>query len=56
MTEKRLADLTVEVAKPYDKAERLAWLQQRQKEINAALDLSKGEMVAVEEAEALEAA
>ena len=56
MTEKRLADLTVEVAKPYDKAERLAWLQQRQKEINAVLDLTKGEMTAVEEAEALEAA
>jgi len=56
MTEKRLADLTVEVAKPYDKAKRLAWLQQRQKEINAVLDLTKGEMTAVKEAEALEAA
>lgn len=26
-TEKRMADILVEVAKPFDKAERLAWLQ-----------------------------
>lgn len=50
-TEKRMADILVEVAKPFDKAERLAWLQQRQREIEAALDLSKGEMQAAEEAE-----
>jgi len=55
-TEKRMADLAVEIAKTYDRSDRLIWLQQRQKEINAALDLSKGEMAAVEEAEALEAA
>lgn len=55
-TEKRQVDLAVEIVKPYDKAERLLWLQQRQKEINAALDLSKGDMAAVEEAEALETA
>lgn len=52
--EKRFVDLSVEVGKPYDKADRLAWLQQRQKEINAALDLSKGDTAAVEEAEASE--
>ncbi|WP_197483780.1 helicase-related protein [Ralstonia mannitolilytica] len=50
-TEKRMADIQAEIAKPFDKAERLAWLQQRQKEIDAALDLSKGEMQAAEEAE-----
>ena len=54
--EKRMADLQSEIAKPFEKAARLQWLQQRQKEIEAALDLSKGEMTAVEEAEALEAA
>ncbi len=45
-TEKRMADILVEVAKPFDKAERLAWLQQRQREIEAVLDLTKGEMAA----------
>ncbi len=54
--EKRMADLQSEIAKPFEKAACLQWLQQRQKEIEAALDLSKGEMTAVEEAEALEAA
>jgi N12 class adenine-specific DNA methylase len=54
-TEKRLADILVEVAKPFDKVERLAWLQQRQREIEAALDLTKGDMVATEEAEVSEA-
>lgn len=53
-TEKRMADIEAEIAKPFDKAERLAWLQQRQKEIDAALDLSKGEMQAAEEAEVSE--
>jgi len=55
-TEKRMADILVEVAKPFDKAERLAWLRQRQREIEAVLDLTKGELAAAEEAEALEAA
>jgi N12 class adenine-specific DNA methylase/phospholipid N-methyltransferase len=54
-TEKRMADIRSELAKPFDKAERLAWLQQRQKEIDAALDLSKGDLSATEEAEATEA-
>ncbi|MBU9211658.1 hypothetical protein [Burkholderia multivorans] len=45
-----MADIQAEIAKPFDKAERLVWLQQRQREIDAALDLSKGEMQAVEEA------
>ncbi|WP_205617383.1 hypothetical protein [Pelomicrobium methylotrophicum] len=39
----------------FDKAERLAWLQQRQRELEAALDLTKGDMQAVDEAEAYEA-
>ena len=30
-TEKRLSDILVEVVKPFDKAERLVWLQQRQR-------------------------
>lgn len=55
-TEKRQADIQAEVAKPFEKAERLARLQQRQREIDAALDLTKGEMSAVEEAEVSEAA
>ncbi|MFZ5794517.1 MAG: hypothetical protein ACOY4B_08635, partial [Pseudomonadota bacterium] len=55
-TEKRMADILVEVAKPFDKAERLAWLQQRQREIDAALDLTKGDLAAAEEAEASEPA
>lgn len=55
-TEKRTADILVEVAKPFDRAERLASLQQRHREIEAALDLTKGEMAAAEEAEALESA
>ncbi len=50
-TEKRMADILVEVAKPFDKAERLTWLQQRQREIEAALDLTKSEMAAVGEPE-----
>jgi len=55
-TEKRMADILVEVAKPFDKAERLTWLQQRQREIDAALDLTKGDLAAAEEAETSEAA
>jgi hypothetical protein len=54
-TEKRMADIQTELAKPFDKADRLAWLQQRQKEIDAALDLSKGDLGATEEAQATEA-
>jgi hypothetical protein len=55
-TEKRMADIQAEVAKPFDKAERLTWLQQRQREIDAALDLTKGDLAAAEEAEVSEAA
>ena len=40
-TEKRMSDLKAEIAKQFDKADRLAWLAYRQKEIDAALDLSK---------------
>lgn len=54
-TEKRMADIQAEVAKPFEKAERLAWLQQRQREIDAALDLSKGDLTAVEDEETSEA-
>jgi N12 class adenine-specific DNA methylase len=54
-TEKRMADIQAEIAKPFDKAERLAWLQQRQMEIDAALDLSKGDLSATEGVEATEA-
>jgi N12 class adenine-specific DNA methylase len=55
-TEKRLSDIRIEVAKPFDKAERLTWLQQRQREIEAALDLTKGDLAAVEEMEVSELA
>lgn len=51
--EKRLADILMELAKPFDKEERLTQLQVRQREINAALDLDKGNAGAMEaEAEA----
>jgi hypothetical protein len=40
--EKRLADILIELAKPFDKAARLTSLRLRQREINAALDLDKG--------------
>lgn len=49
-TEKRMADIRVEVEKPFDKAARLECLKQRQREIEAELDLDKGENAAVEEA------
>jgi hypothetical protein len=55
-TEKRLSDILVEVAKPFDKVERLIWLQQCQREIEAALDLTKGDWAVVEEMEASESA
>jgi hypothetical protein len=48
-TEKRLADIHNEIVKPFDKAERLEWLKIRQREIEAELDLSKGENTAVDE-------
>jgi N12 class adenine-specific DNA methylase len=48
-TEKRMSDLKAEIAKQFDKADRLAWLAFRQKEIDAALDLSKGDTSAVDE-------
>ena len=51
--EKRLADILTELAKPFDKEERLTQLLVRQREINAALDLDKGNAGAMEaEAEA----
>jgi hypothetical protein len=51
--EKRLADILMELAKPFDKEERLTQLLVRQREINAALDLDKGNAGAMEaEAEA----
>ncbi len=50
-TEKRYADIQAEVDKPFDKADRLVWLRQRQLEINAALDLGKSEKTAVDEVE-----
>ena len=53
-TEKRMADIQAELAKPFDKADRLAWLQQRQREIDAALDLNQGDLSATEEAQATE--
>jgi hypothetical protein len=48
-TEKRMADIHTEAVKPFDKAARLEWLKQRQREIEAELDLNKGEKTAVEE-------
>lgn len=47
-TEKRMTDLQAEVAKSFDKADRLEWLQQRQREIDAMLDLSKGDLAAAD--------
>jgi N12 class adenine-specific DNA methylase/predicted RNA methylase len=43
---KRLSELTVILSKGFDKAERLAYLQQRQREIDNQLDLSKGDLSA----------
>jgi hypothetical protein len=54
-TEKRMADLKAEIAKQFDKVDRLAWLVQRQREIDAALDLSKGDTSAADEDETSEA-
>lgn len=53
---KRMSDIMLELNKPFEKQDRLDWLQNRQREIENALDLSKGDMAAVEEAPALEAA
>ena len=51
--EKRLADILTELAKPFEKEERLTQLLARQREINAALDLDKDNAGAMEaEAEA----
>jgi len=50
-TEKRMADILAEIAKPFDKVERLELLKQRQREIEAELDLSKGENTAIDEIE-----
>jgi hypothetical protein len=47
--EKRKADIEAELAKPFEKADRLEWLRQRQREIDAALDLSKGDHQAADE-------
>ena len=49
-TEKRMSDIQAEITKTFDKSERLNWLRQRQREIEAELDLDKGENTAVEEA------
>jgi hypothetical protein len=49
-TQKMYADLKQAVLKPFEKAERLLELRQRQREIDEALDLSKGDHAAVEEA------
>lgn len=46
---KELAETEEILAKPFDKADRLAWLEQRQREIEDALDLTKGDNTAVEE-------
>lgn len=51
LNDKRLADLTSQVSRKFDKADRLNWLQQRQKEIDAMLDLSKGDLAAADENE-----
>ena len=48
-TEKRMADITVELTKSFDKDERLVCLLQRQREIEAILDLNKSENAAVDE-------
>jgi hypothetical protein len=53
--ERRMADIQDEIAKPFDKAERLAWLRQRQREIEKALDLNNGDLAATDKAEAEEA-
>jgi hypothetical protein len=51
--EKRFADILMELSKPFDKEDRLTQLLVRQREINAALDLDKGNAGAMEaEAEA----
>lgn len=46
-----MEDLKAEVARPFDKAERLAWLQERQKQLDAMLELTKGELAAADEEE-----
>jgi len=46
--EKRLADILAEISKPFDKEERLTQLLVRQREINASLDLDKGNAGAME--------
>lgn len=52
----RLDDLRVEIGKSFAQAERLAWLRTRQREIDQALDISKGEVAATDETEISEAA
>ncbi|CAB1369000.1 DEAD/DEAH box helicase family protein [Denitratisoma oestradiolicum] len=46
--EKRLADILAEISKPFDKEDRLTQLLVRQREINASLDLDKGNAGAME--------
>lgn len=46
--EKRLADILSELSKPFDKEDRLTQLLVRQREINASLDLDKGNAGAME--------
>lgn len=50
-TEKRMADIQSELIKPFEKADRLAWLQQRQREIDASFGLNVGELAATEDSE-----
>lgn len=46
--EKRLVDILAEISKPFDKEDRLSQLLVRQREINASLDLDKGNAGAME--------
>ena len=48
-SEKRMMDIQLEVAKQFDKADRFELLKVRQREIEAELDLNKGEKAAIEE-------
>ncbi len=54
--ERRMVDLEVEVAKTFDKQDRIDELRKRQIEIDTALDLSKGDLTAVDELEQSEEA
>lgn len=49
--EKELVETEAILLKPFDKADRMAWLVARQREIEDELDLAKGEISAVEDDE-----